>query len=79
MNHRSSRTRDRDLSQTRQETSCDELKKAYDEGFRAGREIIAAEFRTQDRIEPTPCLETSDDKRNRYTRARGKRNHDPGT
>lgn len=30
-----------------QEASCDELKKAYDEGFRAGREIIAAEFRTR--------------------------------
>jgi len=31
---------------TRQ-ASCDELKKAYDEGFRAGKEIIAAEFRTR--------------------------------
>jgi hypothetical protein len=29
---------------TRQ-ASCDELKNAYDEGFRAGKEIIAAEFR----------------------------------
>jgi hypothetical protein len=28
-----------------QEASCYELKKAYDEGFRAGKEIIAAEFR----------------------------------
>src|SRR5438132_8395104 len=31
---------------TRQ-ASCDELKKAYDEGFRAGKEIIAGEFRTR--------------------------------
>ena len=31
---------------TRQ-VSCDDLKKAYDEGFRAGKEIIAAEFRTR--------------------------------
>jgi hypothetical protein len=31
---------------TRQ-ASCDELTKAYDEGFRAGKEIIAAEFRTR--------------------------------
>jgi hypothetical protein len=30
-----------------QVVSCDELKKAYDEGFRAGKEIIAAEFRTR--------------------------------
>jgi hypothetical protein len=30
-----------------QQASCDELKKAYDEGFRAGKEIIAAEFRTR--------------------------------
>ena len=30
-----------------QEASCDELKKAYDQGFRAGKEIIAAEFRTR--------------------------------
>jgi hypothetical protein len=30
-----------------QRASCDELKKAYDEGFRGGREIIAAEFRTR--------------------------------
>ena len=31
---------------TRQ-VSCDDLKKAYAEGFRAGKEIIAAEFRTR--------------------------------
>jgi hypothetical protein len=37
-----------------QEASCDERKKVYDEGFRAGKEIIAVE----DRIEPTVCLET---------------------
>jgi hypothetical protein len=30
-----------------QQASCGELKKAYDEGFRAGKEIIAAEFRTR--------------------------------
>jgi hypothetical protein len=30
-----------------QKASCDELKKAYDGGFRAGKEIIAAEFRTR--------------------------------
>jgi hypothetical protein len=30
-----------------QKASCDELKKAYDEGFRAGKEISAAEFRTR--------------------------------
>ena len=30
-----------------QQASCDELRKAYDEGFRAGKEIIAAEFRTR--------------------------------
>jgi hypothetical protein len=30
-----------------QKASCDELKKAYVEGFRAGKEIIAAEFRTR--------------------------------
>ncbi len=33
-----------------QEASCDELKKAYDEGFRAGKEIIAAEFRTRSEL-----------------------------
>jgi hypothetical protein len=31
----------------RQQASCDELKKAYDDGFSAGKEIIAAEFRTR--------------------------------
>ena len=34
---------------TRQ-ASCDELKQIYDEGFRAGREIIAAEFRTRSEL-----------------------------
>jgi uncharacterized protein YceK len=34
---------------TRQ-ASCDELKNAYDEGFRAGKEIIAAEFRTRSEL-----------------------------
>ena len=34
---------------TRQ-ASCDELKKGYDEGFRAGKEIIAAEFRTRSEL-----------------------------
>jgi len=30
--------------------SCDELKKAYDKGFRVGKEIIAAEFRTRSEL-----------------------------
>jgi len=30
-----------------QEASCNELKKAYNEGLRAGKEIISAEFRTR--------------------------------
>jgi hypothetical protein len=30
-----------------QQASCDELKRSYDEGFRAGKEIIAAEFRNR--------------------------------
>jgi hypothetical protein len=30
-----------------QPVACDELQKAYDDGFRAGKEIIAAEFRTR--------------------------------
>ena len=34
---------------TRQ-ASCDELTKAYNEGFRAGKEIIAAEFRTRSEL-----------------------------
>jgi len=34
---------------TRQ-ASCDELKRSYDEGFRAGKEIIAAEFRTRSEL-----------------------------
>jgi hypothetical protein len=33
-----------------QQASCDELKKAYDEGFSAGKEIIAAEFRTRSEL-----------------------------
>ena len=33
-----------------QQASCDELKKAYDDGFRAGKEIIAAEFRTRSEL-----------------------------
>jgi len=33
-----------------QKVSCDELKKAYDEGFRAGKEIIATEFRTRSEL-----------------------------
>ena len=33
-----------------EQASCDELKKAYDEGFRAGKEIIAAEFRTRSEL-----------------------------
>jgi hypothetical protein len=33
-----------------QQASCDELKTAYDDGFRAGKEIIAAEFRTRSEL-----------------------------
>jgi hypothetical protein len=33
-----------------QQASCGELKKAYDEGFRAGKEIIATEFRTRSEL-----------------------------
>ena len=33
-----------------QQTSCDDLTKAYNEGFRAGKEIIAAEFRTRSEL-----------------------------
>jgi hypothetical protein len=33
-----------------QEVSCDELKRAYDEGFRAGKEIISAEFRNRSEL-----------------------------
>ena len=32
------------------EASCNELKKAYDEGFRADKEIIAVEFRTRSEL-----------------------------
>ena len=32
------------------QASCDELKKAYDEGFRAGKEIIATEFQTRSEL-----------------------------
>jgi len=30
-----------------QHVSCEDLTKAYNEGFRAGKEIVAAEFRTR--------------------------------
>jgi hypothetical protein len=33
-----------------QQSSCEELKRSYDEGFRAGKEIIAAEFRTRSEL-----------------------------
>jgi hypothetical protein len=33
-----------------QQASCNELKRSYDEGFRAGKEIIAAEFRTRSEL-----------------------------
>jgi hypothetical protein len=33
-----------------QQASCNELTKAYDEGFRAGKEIIAVEFRTRSEL-----------------------------
>jgi hypothetical protein len=32
------------------QASCGELKRSYDEGFRAGKEIIAAEFRTRSEL-----------------------------
>ena len=33
-----------------QQASCEELKRSYDEGFRAGKEIIATEFRTRSEL-----------------------------
>jgi hypothetical protein len=33
-----------------QQASCDDLTKAYNEGFRAGKEIIVAEFRTRSEL-----------------------------
>ena len=33
-----------------QQPSCEELKRSYDEGFQAGKEIIAAEFRTRSEL-----------------------------
>lgn len=33
-----------------QQASCNELKRSYDEGFRAGKEIIAAEFWTRSEL-----------------------------
>jgi hypothetical protein len=33
-----------------QQVSCEELKRSYDEGLRAGKEIIAAEFRTRSEL-----------------------------
>ena len=33
-----------------QQVSCEELKRSYDDGFKAGREIIAAEFRTRSEL-----------------------------
>jgi hypothetical protein len=33
-----------------QPAACDEFQKAYDDGFRAGKEIIAAEFRTRSEL-----------------------------
>jgi hypothetical protein len=33
-----------------QQPSCEELKRSYDEGFRAGKEIIAAEFRARSEL-----------------------------
>jgi hypothetical protein len=33
-----------------QQASCEELKRSYDEGFRAGKEIIAAEFRSRSEL-----------------------------
>jgi hypothetical protein len=59
--------------------SWDEVKKAYDEGFRAGKEIIAAEFRTASELNQPYVWKPSAGKRSRYTCTRGKRSHDPGT
>jgi hypothetical protein len=58
--------------------SWDELKKASDEGFRAGKEIIAAEFGTrselnQPYVRKPPLVSEVD------MPASGKRSHDPGT
>jgi hypothetical protein len=58
--------------------SWDELKKAYDEGFRAGKEIIASGFRTRSELNHLR-LEASAGKRSRHACARDKRSHDPGT
>jgi len=33
-----------------QQASCEELKRSYDEGLRAGKEIVAAEFRTRSEL-----------------------------
>ena len=33
-----------------QQASCEELKRSYDEGFRAGKEIVATEFRTRSEL-----------------------------
>ncbi len=33
-----------------QQASCDELKRSYDEGFKAGKEIVAAEFRIRSEL-----------------------------
>jgi hypothetical protein len=33
-----------------EQASCEDLTKAYNEGFRAGKEIIAAEFRTRSEL-----------------------------
>jgi len=33
-----------------EQASCDQLKRAYDEGFRAGKEIIATEFQTRSEL-----------------------------
>lgn len=33
-----------------QQPSCEKLKRSYDDGFRAGKEIIAAEFRTRSEL-----------------------------
>ena len=33
-----------------QKPSCEKLKKAYDAGFRAGKEVVAAEFRTRSEL-----------------------------
>jgi hypothetical protein len=60
-----------------QQASCEELKRSYDEGFRAGKEIIAA-VSDHVGIESTLRLEASHDKRGRSACTRGQWHDDSG-